>query len=364
MSFHLRLRMALICLLAGLALAGCNLPGSAGPAAPAAGETVAPAGAPSAAPTDMGFAAPTEPPTATPQPDTLALLALEGVDTGQATAVQELLGELAAKHGLQFKTLTELSGQQLGPEVRVAVALAPDFGLQSLANANPGVQFLALGVPGIEPGVNVSVVTGGGARPDEAAFVAGYLAALITQDWRVGVISRGDSPAGKAARNGFLNGAVFYCGLCRPALPPFVQYPVFVDLAEGQSGAEAQAAAGPLIANAVQTVYVAPGAGDAALVEYLAGQGLRVIGGETPPPAAAGQWVATLRADETGALQQAVERLLNGETGFTIASPLGISAVNPGLLSGGRQRLVDNLLADLLAGYIDTGVNLETGELK
>jgi len=35
---------------------------------------------------------------------------------------------------------------------------------------------------------------------------------------------------------------------------------------------------------------------------------------------------------------------------------------NPALFSTGRQHLVEKMLNDLLAGFIDSGVNLQTGE--
>jgi hypothetical protein len=44
--------------------------------------------------------------------------------------------------------------------------------------------------------------------------------------------------------------------------------------------------------------------------------------------------------------------------------PLGFTGTNPDLLSPGRQQLVETMLADLLAGFIDTGVDPQTGESR
>ena len=208
---------------------------------------------------------------------------------------------------------------------------------------------------------NLSVIGSGGERADQQGFLAGYLAAVITPDWRVGVISQPDSPAGMAARNGFANGVVFYCGLCRPAYPPFIQYPIFVDL---PPGGDPQAVVDTLVGNAVKTVYVAPGVGDAALLEALAQAGLQLIGSGAPPQQIASQWVASIRMDEMGAVRQIWPRLLAGEGGFDLSTPLTLGERNPALFSPGRQRLVDRMLTDLLAGYVDSGVDPQTGEMR
>jgi len=360
-----------ICLFSGLlflslVLAACNLP-----ARPAGPLTTAAVASSPAAPTDSGFPAAGVQPSLTPTaanataaPNKAILLALPDADPGEVAILEPLLSELAAEAGLAIEPLHELLGAALGADVRLAVVPPPDPGIMNLASANPAVQFLAVGMEGLQAGGNVSVISGNGARPDQQGFVAGYLAAVITPDWRVGVLSRSDTPEGKAARNGFNNGTIFYCGLCRPAYPPFVQYPVFAEVSAASSPEERQAAADSLVSNAVKTVYLAPSAGDAALAEYLAGKGVQVIGGTQPPPAAAPQWVASLRADPLQAVRTAWTRLLNGEQGFRLETPLAMTDRNESLFSAGRQRLVDNLLADLLAGFIETGVNLETGELK
>jgi hypothetical protein len=43
---------------------------------------------------------------------------------------------------------------------------------------------------------------------------------------------------------------------------------------------------------------------------------------------------------------------------------LGFTSVNHDLFSPGRQRMAEDLLAELLAGFIDTGVDPQTGESR
>lgn len=346
------------CLAFASILSGCNLRLQTSAPTPAL-EDVTPE---VTAPTEtIPQAVETATPTAAPK--RLALLAPPGSNPAEALAIQTVLSELAAGDGLEFETLTELQGLDLPQGVQAMVVLAPDPGLANLAAANPQVQFLGIGIEGVEAGSNLSLMGTQGGRADQQGFLAGYLASVITPDWRVGAISPADSLAGRSARLGFRNGAIFFCGLCRPAFPPFVQYPLTAELAGGADQAIMQAAADQLISNAVKTVYLAPGVADLFLLEYLRDAGVNIIGSE-PPPADAlrPHWIASVQFDQVAALRQFWPELLSASGGRVVEMPLALTNVNPELLSEGRQRLVERLLDDLSSGYIDTGVNPETGE--
>jgi hypothetical protein len=301
--------------------------------------------------------------TSTPIPSSaqVVLIAPPGSDPDQAAALQKALSELATQDGLTFEMVTDLAGLQFSPETRLVVSLPPDPGIANLAAANPQAQFMAVGIPDVPVADNLSRIGSGGERPDQQGFLAGYLAAVITQDWRVGVISQPDSPAGKAARNGFANGVTFYCGLCRPAYPPFIQYPILVDL---PVGSDPRLAVDSLVNNAVKTVYLFPGVEDPSLLDLLAQAGLQVIGSGTPQPQIADQWVAGISTDEMGAVRQVWPGLLAGEGGLDLSTPLALVERNSALFSIGRQRLVDKILTDLLAGFVDSGVDPQTGEMR
>lgn len=342
-------------LILSLILFACK-PGSVPPQATSAAQNT-PAVTATAQPTD------TPSPSPTPQPSVI-LLAPDGADAQQKEALQSLLTELANGSGLDLKTSASLSPADLTSAVRAVVVLPPDPGLAALAEAAPKTQFLAVGIPGIESGKNIAVVKPQGAPPDQQGFLAGYLASLVTPDWRIAVLSAGDTPDGLAQRQGFLNGATFYCGLCRPAYPPFVQYPLYADIASGASAADQQAAADNLIAQSVATVYVAPGTGDAALLEYLAGKGVNLIGSEPPPEALKDHWIATISSDWQESVRLAWDSLINKQNSASQGTPLTISDRNEALFSVGRQRLAEQVSAELASGLIDTGVNPATGEVR
>ena len=302
-------------------------------------------------------------PSPTTSPPLVILLAMNGSDTEDVVTLQNALVELAAQDGLRFEMRSNLDTLNLDKEVRLLVAVPPDPGVLSLAAANPEIQFLTVGIPDLQAAQNLSVIGSGGDRPDQLGFLAGYLAAVITQDWRVGVITLSDTTAGRAARNGFVDGVIFYCGLCRPAYPPFYQYPVFSEVTTAASQLEQQAAADLSIGSATKTIYVYPGAGDESLLDYLAQAGMNIIGGMTPSEQVKDHWVASIRLDEISAVKLIWPRLIGGEGGINLDVPIVITNQNDSLFSTGRQRLVEKILAEMLAGYIDTGVDPTTGEL-
>jgi hypothetical protein len=308
-------------------------------------------------------ATPTAIPSPTPQPLAI-LIAPPGSDPNLTSEMQTLLTQLSASSGWRVQVRPSLTSAELGQEVKVVVSLPPDPGLANLAAAAPHTQFVAVGMPGVQPAKNLFVVGAQGDRPDRQGFLAGEIAASITPDWRVGIINQPDTVPGKAARLGFFNGDTYYCGLCRSAYPPFYEYPLYVDLPAQASQAEQQAAADYMIDHAAKTVYVFPGAGDDTLLEYLAQKGVNLIGGVTPPQAAQSQWVASIQPDLLKGVKDLWPRLLKGESGSSVDVPLAITNVNPALFSPGRQRLAQDTLDDLLADFIDTGVDPQTGELK
>ena len=308
--------------------------------------------------------------TPTPAPSPTALLPLvilyapPGSDDSLVNDLGSELSELAAQDGLRFDTRSQMLESDFEEDLRLVVVLPPDPGILNLTQTYPQVQFLAIGISDLEAGGNLSVIGTGGDRPDQQGFLAGYLATVVTPDWRVGIISQGDTASGMAARNGFVNGVIFYCGLCRPVFPPFYQYPSFYDLPGGASQEEQQAAADFLIGQSVQTVYVFPGMPDSFLMEYLAQAGVNLIGEDTPPAGIQDNWIASVQTDLLSSVRDVWPRLVNGEGGISLELPLIIDNRNADLFSPGRQRHVENILNDLMAGYIDTAVDPLTGEAR
>lgn len=358
MVIHSRSRVALWLALLCLALAACGL-GSNGIGSLAGGgnKTATLSSAVTLSP---------PPPTATASPTAeqpvAILLAPQGGDASLTNELQSLASSLTQQDGLRFQIRQNLDATDLSPAVKVVLVLPPFDELAELTRAAPQTQFLAINFPGLTAEANLSVIAPQGTRPDQQGFLAGYLAAMVTPEWRVGVLSTSDTSYGVAARRGFIHGVVFFCGLCRQTYPPFYNYPLYAELPSTANAAEWQAAANTLVDRFVKTVYVVPGSGDETVLRYLAQMDVHLIGGISPPDDLRSHWVATVRPNLLRDVPTLWSDLLQGKGGVTLPIALEITDVNPDLLSPGREDAARRFLQDLMSGYIDTGVDPFTGE--
>lgn len=295
---------------------------------------------------------PSPEPSPTPAPQRVLLWAPEGADAGLVESLQAVLGELAGGEGWTLEAVSSLAAEEVTPDVRLVVALAPASGAAELASASPQTQFLAVGLPDVQPGTNLSRVTLSQGGEADRAFLAGYAAVLITPDWRVGLLV--NPASSQALREGFQNGITFYCGLCRPAYPPFIAYPQVVELAPGAAQGEVDTAVAALSGAAVQTVYLDPAVEQPALEAALAAAGIQIIASGDPPAEAQSAWVFSIQGG--GALDEALRALwpalTAGQGGADVQLGLGLSNISEDRLSPGRQRLLEETLADLNTGLI------------
>lgn len=346
------LPLLLICL--GWYLSACG----------AATGTTPPAITPSPSLTPIPTPLPTVTPTATSLPPTVVLLAPPGADQALITSLQTDLSDIITASGLRLQFRDGLSTDDLAPNVKLVLALPPDPGLAQMAASAPATRFLAIGIPGLEASPNLTVISSADDRPDQQGFIAGVIAAMLSPDWRVGMISISDTVPGKAARTGFLNGVEYFCGLCRPAHPPFYEYPLYIELPSTAASAEWQEAANYMADHDALTVYVPPGAGDESTLSTLAQAGITIIGSGVPPQAARSTWALSLAIDPLPVIREQVRGLLEGSIagGQTVTVPITFTQVDPNLFTPGKQRLAGQILSDLQQGYIDTGVDLSSGE--
>ena len=305
------------------------------------------------APTDT----PVVPPTLTPTAATpLAILVLPAdLDPETSNLYQTTVYDLTQTSGFRFQVRNALSAGDLGePGLKVVISLPPDPGIAALAAAAPQVQFLAINIPEVAAGGNVSVL-GNNAQTDVAAFLAGYTAALITDDYRIGMMMPKDNPDAVRALNAYATGMKFYCGACRPFYFYPWTYPQFVEIPAEEDKTHYNAFADILILqHKVGTIYLHPDIVTPDLETYIGTTGVYMIGTRTPEQRPAG-WVMTIQPDIIKAIQDAWPGLVSGQGGVTVQSPLGLSDIDSTLLTPGKQRLVEQTLNELQAGLISTG---------
>ncbi len=301
---------------------------------------------------------PIAPPTLTATPTIpLAILVLPAdLDPETSNLYQKTVYDLAQASGFRFQVRNSLTPAELEPGLQIVIALPPDPGIAALAAAAPQVQFLAINIPEITAGGNISVL-GNNSQTDVSAFLAGYTAALTTDDYRVGMLMPKDNPDALRALNAYASGMAFYCGICRPFFFYNFSYPQYVEIPTDEDKAHYNAYADILILQyKVLTIYLYPDIVTSDLENYIGTTGVSMIGTVTPEQRPAG-WMMTIQPDVIQAIKNAWPALVSGQGGATVQSPLGLADIDSSLLSPGKKRLVEKTLSDLQAGLINTGAN-------
>jgi hypothetical protein len=308
-------------------------------------------------------ATPTPNPTVSPTASLpLAILVLPAdMPQKDKDSYQKLVYDLTQANGMRWQVLNTLTPADLalvGPALEVVIALPPDPGLAVLTTAAPNVQFLAIGIPDLPAAANLSTIGATGIPVDQQAFLAGYIAGLISPEWKVGILSQKDTPGGDTAVTAFTNGFTFYCGSCRnPLFPqPSGIYPVIVRIPTDAKPGEYTAYADLLIRNFVNVAYVYPEVATPDLLNYMAQANLMIVGQSLPGEDVRSQWIASIQPDTVAAIQAIFPELVAGHGGKVIPTPLFLSDVNPDLLSQGKLRLVQEVLDGLQNGTIGTGI--------
>ncbi len=299
---------------------------------------------------------PADIPTATPVvllDADLVLWAPESVDPTLAEQLEKELSAYADTNGHTLALTTSLSTAQLSPNVRVVVSLASRNEVEPLASVLPQVQFLALNASDLVPAENLSLVIIGEPSRDQLGFLAGYILALGTPDFRVGVLSQAGTPEGQITRDAFVTGARFYCGLCNARFAPVEYYPFTAEVSDPANPADWQAAVDALLAKSVTSIFVQPELSTPELIAYLNSKNITLIGVEGQPNLESIQRLLGVLSSGID-IEPALGRLLLGESVGVVKAGIELKQVNRDLFSDGRVILFERIKQDLLDGYIKT----------
>jgi hypothetical protein len=271
----------------------------------------------------------------------LLLLASPDADATLVSQVAQIAGEYAAQNSMAFEQRAGLDVATM-PANLAKLVYFPTVGFDpAIVPAN--VSMVAVGECSA-PAANIIPLCLSGGADAQAAFIAGYVAALTADDWRMGMIYSG---AYSVLADDFIAGAEYYCGACVPLSPPLNEFPAAV---QGEA-AGWQAAADQLLSTFVRVVYLTPDLENSGAAEYLAGFGVLIIGSGTPAASLTANWLASVSSDEGAFLSSALPQALAGQSP-TNASSLGLSNVNTAYISEARLANIQAVIADLLSGYI------------
>jgi hypothetical protein len=294
-------------------------------------------------------------PTSSPTPSTpLAILVLPS-DMNPETydLYQRTVYDLAQETGYRFQVRNSLSEADLEPMLHIVIAFPPDPGpgIAVLAAAAQQTQFLAINIPGVAAGNNVSVLANA-VPTDVIAFMAGYIGALITDDYRIGMVIPKDNPDALRALDAYTNGMTYYCGICRGYYYLPYSFPQYIEIPAEEDPANYGGYPVYLIQQReVDFLYIYPDVASPELLAYIGTLGAMQVGG-TPQGGVPLYWAASLETDLIGAVQAAWPGLVAGQGGQEVQAPLKLTDVDSTLLTPGKQIQAEQVLADLQAGRI------------
>lgn len=291
--------------------------------------------------------------TATPSTPLAMLVMPADLEPALYELYQSTVYDLAQQSGFRFQVRNSLSEEDLEPTLRVVIALPPDPGpgIAALAAAAPQTQFLAINIPGLTAGGNISVLASN-VQTDIVAFMAGYIGALITEDYRIGMVYPDGNADALSALDAYTNGKAYACGICQRYYYLPYDFPQSIAIPTTEPPENHGGYAVYLIQQReVDFIYTYPDIATPELLAYIGSSGAVQIGGAQQGSLPL-YWAASLTPDTIGAIQAAWPNLVAGQGGQAVQSPLTITNADPNLLSPAKQAEAEQVLADLLAGRI------------
>lgn len=259
---------------------------------------------------------------------------------------RERLDTLAAGQGWQLDVQDSVQPAGLDEQVRVLIFLSKPANLDEILAAQPSRPVIVISGDELPTAGNLTQVK---TRPETAVFMAGYLSALVAEDWRVGALLPGDDAAVEEV---FENGARFLCGNCSPSHPPYVFFPSIASLASNAGGAEWREALKTIAMDRIDVLYLDAVALLPEVIDEALAQNMKLIGNQTPPENARSVWLATIRLDALATVETAWSEILAGQGGRVLNAQPALTDVDASILTPGKQQLFEATCRELIEGRI------------
>jgi len=287
-------------------------------------------------------------PTPTTAADRVVLITGDIQDTWTLQQANTVLQELATSSGLVFETRTEIQSNEITPDMKVLVFLSHPQNLGSLSNSSSSTQFIVISDQEWTPESNVTII-----RSDltNQVFMAGYASVMLADNFRGGGLL---TSATSNLTTAYKNGAKYFCGLCNAVITPLNRYPITKEIPQSSQAADWIAAFDEINSSTILYVFVPPQAYSTDLFNHIAQTNVKIVGIATPPPEAQAIWAGTFLIDGITPIQDIWDDVLAGNGGKTVNASLYLADTQTGLISPGRQQLLQQVIMELQAGRIYT----------
>lgn len=256
-------------------------------------------------------------------------------------AAQNMLQKFAGNQELTFSVVDDLNPEQIKNSVLVYLP-RPDSNWPDIANQNPETKFIIVSDQILElPANTFQIYT----PHDELIFVAGYVSALISNDWRTAAIVTDKSVNGSPAGEIFSNGVRYLCGLCAPIFAPVVFFPSIATVAEGDDTSSVLLSFSQIANNRPNVVYIDTSLITMDLTTELRQNGITIVGQKTVDASHNDMIDTLIGYDTSKALQSLLDNNLSSaeqkiKTSFKIQS-------QGSQLSVGKMSNLELVLTDL-----------------
>lgn len=289
--------------------------------------------------------------TATTSVPTALLLYTDEADPLVLSQIQSVLTTLTEQSGLALVTSDKFLTEMLTPNVSVVVGVGSEVDLSSLSSSTPNIRFVAVDDPDIVPTDNLFVIGDPAVRQQRQAFMAGYLGAVISSDYKVGALF--SSEASMDVVNAFVIGSEYFCGICKPNYPPYNDFPTWDYLSPSDSESGFETIVDGFVNYGVQILYLQGELISPALLSYLEEFGILVVS-DSSPDRPHSNWVGTVQPDFSAALENIWDDVLSESSSVRIPASITLTDIEAGWVSEGRLHLFYNMSAELDAGLVST----------
>ncbi len=269
-----------------------------------------------------------------------------------------MIDRLVSRYRMDLITSVEIIEDDLASKnIKVVVSTCPTDDLPDIAARHPEVQFVAVDHPGFSPSENLSLISAQEAVNQQQVFMAGYLSALISEDYKVAALIPSDVEESETLTEIFVNGARFFCGDCRPFYPPYNPFPQWETLPTDYTSSDFEPIVDGLMAKEIEVLFVDSRLASTELFTYLQDwDGMFVsdtsLYHHSWMQLVRNNWAGTVRPDVESALEEIFPLLLEGEGNHDVPVKMVVTSTEEGLISQGRLQVFDEFAEDLLNGLI------------
>jgi len=295
----------------------------------------------------------TEPPpvvTPTQTKATVILLTTPDADPFVVSQVKDSLEKLTDESGLEL-VIREDTSIELSNNVSAVVAVGESIDLYNFAASYPGVSFVAVNNANAVPSDNVSVIGDPVVDQQHRSFIAGYLAALISEDYKVAALAPAGMESTEETLESFVIGMRFFCGICQTKYPPYQTYPQWETFPVGSSAETFQLILDNFENMGVEVIFIHSDLISPQIMTLISDLNMKVVG-DRRPDTIRNNYAGTIISDPTPALESIWRDILDGNNGFMKPASIVLVDRNPDIVSEGRYRLFSEMVEDLQSGLV------------